>query len=269
MGLEVAVHEAAAVEEEEEGLRGSLRLRLNHRRRDVEPGGEAGDGEVADGADRLLAPASRVWRRIGPGAVRDRQRLGSQRSPATRCSRSISWTSTASGCTVDAPPAVRPAARCSLGRQRHHRAQADGFEAVPRLGTRATYRSPIDDMTDGMTLDSLPRDAVSSHGEGVPEETLRRRAAVRARPRGARRGREVRRPLPRPRAVLAAVQPARPRARRGPRAAAAGADPLPGDLHQQPRRVLHGPGRRPQAPDRRRARRTRGVRADAAARCSS
>ena len=42
-------------------------------------------------------------------------------------------------------------------------------------------------------------------------------------------------------------------------AAAARAGPLPGDLRQQPRRVLHGPGRRAQAPHRRRRRRARGV----------
>ena len=42
--------------------------------------------------------------------------------------------------------------------------------------------------------------------------------------------------------------------------AAARARPVPGHLRQQPRRVLHGPGRRPQAPHRRRGRRPRGVR---------
>ena len=48
----------------------------------------------------------------------------------------------------------------------------------------------------------------------------------------------------------------------GPAAARAG--PVPRDLRQQPRRVLHGPGGRPQAPHRRRRRRARGLRADAA-----
>ena len=48
------------------------------------------------------------------------------------------------------------------------------------------------------------------------------------------------------------------------RPAAAGAGPVPGDLRQQPRRVLHGAGGRPQASDRGRCRRPRGVRADAA-----
>ena len=46
--------------------------------------------------------------------------------------------------------------------------------------------------------------------------------------------------------------------------AAAGAGALPGHLRQQPRRVLHGPGGRPQAPDRRRRRRPRGLRPAAA-----
>ena len=74
----------------------------------------------------------------------------------------------------------------------------------------------------------------------------------------------TRRPVPRPRAVLAALQPAGARAGRGPDAAAARAGAVPGDLRQQPRRVLHGPGGRPQAPDRRRRRRPRRLRADAA-----
>ena len=46
--------------------------------------------------------------------------------------------------------------------------------------------------------------------------------------------------------------------------AAARARPVPGHLRQQPRRVLHGPGRRPQAAHRCRGRRARGVGNDAA-----
>ena len=63
------------------------------------------------------------------------------------------------------------------------------------------------------------------------------------------------RPLPRPRAELARLQPAGARARRGPRPPAARARQLPGDLREQPRRVLHGARRRPQAPHRDRPRR--------------
>ena len=54
-----------------------------------------------------------------------------------------------------------------------------------------------------------------------------------------------------------------------PTAAAAGAGPLPGHLRQQPRRVLHGPGRRPQAPHRHRPGRALAPRASSRARCSS
>ena len=49
-----------------------------------------------------------------------------------------------------------------------------------------------------------------------------------------------------------------------PRAATAGTRPVPGDLRQQPRRVLHGPRRRTQAPHRHRARGHRGQRPRAA-----
>ena len=69
------------------------------------------------------------------------------------------------------------------------------------------------------------------------------------------------RPLLQPRALLARLQPAGARAGRGPRGAAAGAAPLLRDLRLQPRRVLHGPGRRPLRPARRRDRRPRPRRA--------
>ncbi len=91
-------------------------------------------------------------------------------------------------------------------------------------------------------------------------------AAVRARRRGAGPPGEVRRPLPRPRAVVAALQPAAARDGRGREPAAARAGPVDGVLRQQPRRVLHGPRRRPQAPDRGRDGRAGGVRDDAARR---
>ena len=68
-------------------------------------------------------------------------------------------------------------------------------------------------------------------------------------------------PLRRPRDLVAGLQRARPGARRGPGPAAAGARALPGDLRLEPRRVLHGPGRRPQAPHRHRHGRDRRVRA--------
>ena len=78
----------------------------------------------------------------------------------------------------------------------------------------------------------------------------RRRAR---RPAGADRHsplRPARRPLPQPRAVVARLQRPRARAGRGPQPAAAGARQVPGDLREQPRRVLHGPRRRAEAPRR-------------------
>ena len=76
--------------------------------------------------------------------------------------------------------------------------------------------------------------------------------------------RPARRPLPRARAVVAAVQRAGAPARHGPGRAAARAHPLPRDLRQQPRRVLHGAGRRAQAAHRHRPRRAHRRRARAA-----
>ena len=64
-------------------------------------------------------------------------------------------------------------------------------------------------------------------------------------------------PLLQPRALLARLQPAGAGAGRGPRGAAAGAAPVLRDLRLQPRRVLHGPGRRAVRPARRRDRRPR------------
>ena len=139
--------------------------------------------------------------------------------------------------------------------------------AQPLLGCLPRHRlgSPVADPARGHGL------ARRGAAGGDPEphrrhgrRQLRRRAPLRAGLRGAGRGHGVRRPVPRPRALLAALQPARPRARRGHLAAAAGAGAVPGDLRQQPRRVLHGARRRPQAAHRRRRRRARRQRADAA-----
>ncbi len=63
------------------------------------------------------------------------------------------------------------------------------------------------------------------------------------------------RPLLQPRALLARLQPAGSRTGGGPRGTAAGAAALLRDLRLQPRRVLHGPGRRPVRPARCRHRR--------------
>ena len=76
------------------------------------------------------------------------------------------------------------------------------------------------------------------------------------------------RPLHRPRAVLARVQPPRARPRRGRAAADPRALELPRDLRVEPRRVLHGAGRRPEAPHPHRSSRCRRTSAARRRRCS-
>ena len=98
-------------------------------------------------------------------------------------------------------------------------------------------------------------------------EAVAARSGQPARPHpGARLG-AARRPLPQPRAVLARLQRPGAGAGRGPQPAAAGAGQVPGDLRHQPRRVLHGPGGRAEAP--RRDRPGRAQRRRALARASS
>jgi hypothetical protein len=71
VGVEVAVHEPAPVEEEEQ-----RRLdELGHRGRRVEAGGAVGDDEVADGADRLAAGGEPGVLEDRRATLRDRQRL--------------------------------------------------------------------------------------------------------------------------------------------------------------------------------------------------
>ena len=95
---------------------------------------------------------------------------------------------------------------------------------------------------------------------GIAQPGVRRRAAVRH--RGGRRPSGG--PFLRSRAELARVQPAGPRTGRGRPDPAARAGQVPGHLRQQPGRVLHGPGRRSEAPDRGRGRGAGGQRAAAA-----
>ena len=71
--------------------------------------------------------------------------------------------------------------------------------------------------TEPMSTDSMPSVAQLRRGERRARD-VRRGAAVLPRPRRPRRGGEVRRPLPRPGDLLAALQPAGARAGRGPRA---------------------------------------------------
>src|SRR5699024_9984748 len=71
------------------------------------------------------------------------------------------------------------------------------------------------------------------------------------------------RPLPRPGAQLAGIQRTRPRPRLGPADPAARAGAVPVDLRDQPRRVLHGPRRRAQAPHQHRPGRAQRDRPDA------
>ena len=102
-----------------------------------------------------------------------------------------------------------------------------------------------------------PARARRRSGSIASEHPSKSRQGRRARPRGSRA-------VLQPRAVVAGVQPARARARRGPGRAAAGAAEVHRDRGQQPRRVLHGPRRRPPRPGRRRHRDAAAGRAHAA-----
>src|SRR5690606_5452903 len=106
-------------------------------------------------------------------------------------------------------------------------------------------------------LRGLHRRAPTAHrgGRGLRSGTRHRRRPGRLRgDAGGRRRPAAAGPLPRPGAQLARLQRARPRTGRGSRHPAAGTRELPRDLRQQPRRVLHGPGGRSEAPHRHRRR---------------
>jgi hypothetical protein len=68
--VEVAVHEAAAVEEDQQ------RTRRRDAGREVEPAGQVADRQTADRPDRLPAAGHRGVTQHGPAALEDRQRLG-------------------------------------------------------------------------------------------------------------------------------------------------------------------------------------------------
>ena len=131
------------------------------------------------------------------------------------------------------------------------------------LGHRRRVHAAADRPPTGRLRSGPPRVRGRRMESRTVDATARRRPGRRrpGAPRPSRRTAAARRPVPRPRAVLAGVQRAGARARRGPRPAAARARQVPGDLRQQPRRVLHGARRRPQAAHRHRHRRARGQRA--------
>ena len=133
---------------------------------------------------------------------------------------------------VDTPEDLRRA--LALGARPAH-----GGGRSPRLSVTAVHRHGA-------------RWAGEHRAAGHRDRARDRRAVVRRAVRAAADRRAASTaaggPLPQPRAVLARLQRAGAGAGRGPRGAAARAGEVPGDLRQQPRRVLHGPGRRAQAP---------------------
>ena len=120
----------------------------------------------------------------------------------------------------------------------------------PRDGATPSATATADGPRPGRAAAAPPADAPRPcpTRRTPPSRSTRRPAPPRADLRAARR------PLPQPRAVLAGLQRPGARAGRGPQPAAAGAGQVPGDLRVQPRRVLHGPGGRAEAPRRDRAR---------------
>ena len=144
--------------------------------------------------------------------------------------------------SIGAPPARR---RAGVGRPRR-----GGTATANSTATRSTPAAPAP--AERPASDD-PR-AAGRHPGGA-RRGGRGRSDQPARPHPGTRVGAARRPLPQPRAVLARLQRPGAGARRGPQPAAAGAGQVPRDLRVQPRRVLHGAGRRAEAPRRHRARR--------------
>ncbi len=278
VGVEVAVDEPAAVEVEQQAAGLTGRDAVPPRRqagRQVVARRAARRPQVADRADRLAAADDLrgVQHRVATVGHGKRLRPGDPRQPL-QPQHQLGLEATAS---ARRRPPAGPASRRSTGAgSPSTRLEGGGFDGGPDRHAH-NLRAPADRPTSprrspvGATLTSCrwrccrsltrtppPPCAADSRraATGCPRSSRRRTSRAR-RPRRHPGGP---RPFPRPRALLAPLQPAGPRARRGPRPAAPRAGPLPGDLHQQPRRVLHGPGGRPQAPDRDRARRPRGCR---------
>ena len=240
------------------------------RRRRPRGGRAAGAARRARDLPRL-ARAARSWRAPTPAptssssAAHRHLRPGRSSRPgpaACRSSRSPRaarrrWSRTATpGCSAGPTPITSPAPCCSspprrcCARQPRRRRGPRRPRAL--LGARA-----------GAARRRLPAGPWTPSRVTAAEQVATRPAPPDARPGEASDGAAVRwldrrsRALLQPRALLARLQRAGAGAGRGPRGAAARAAQLLRDLRLQPRRVLHGPGRRPARPDRRRDRRPR------------
>ena len=205
-------------------------------------GGEMGKRDAV--VDRMTTTRARALRSREPRRL---DAAAPARVEHPRCPSTSGWPCASSSSPVAHPTDVRWGLVPSDPR-RARRSHPD----------LATSCSPSGATLLGMTPDSVPLE-----DPGVGESFVVAPPYTPDRGRARQRG-EVRRPLPRPGALVAEVQPPGARAGRGRAAAAAGADPLPGDLREQPGRVLHGPRGRAEAPDRGRGGRARGVRAAAA-----
>ena len=149
-----------------------------------------------------------------PARGGDRRRAASRSAPSAPPAAGSPRPTCSPAC---GSPAPRPSPRRSSSTA-PRRSSTD-----PRLGPTAAAVHPTVPHWRHARQPRLPdpRDQLAGRRAGrrgalrAPDRHLRRRAAVRARRRGARRGPEVRRPVPRPGALLAPAQPAGPRAGRG------------------------------------------------------
>ena len=210
MGVEVAVHPAAAVEEDQQraGLAGRALVGLEGTY--SRPGGP--HRQVAHRTDRLLAAGQPGLAQDRPPPLGDRQRLrprlaGQPLQPQHQLGVG------GQGLAVADHPAAgeQPLHRLRAGRGAASgsalRGARAGVVAVLDGGNLPVPRTEVPRASFTLrdaTLPPCPSASPSLEDHGAPRRGLRRRPAVRPRRRGARRGREVRRPLPRPRAVLAA-----------------------------------------------------------------
>ena len=275
MALEVAVHPAAAVDEQQ-----------RRRRLGAQPLGRG----VEPGVQRTLArrpPRGRARRRSAARpptmpAVRSIARRASASgrpptagTPASSCSASIScisvarrWPSRTTRPTEQPP--LHPAREAHRRREgRRSRRRTGGRARAPTVRSRPVHLAVGDCRTCPPTASSQP--------SGPTRRRVRStRACASSRPTSSTSTRPTTRRttafdpgefedrfLDRELSWLRFNQRVLELAE-DEDAAAARAGAVPGHLRQQPRRVLHGPRRRAQAPDRRRRRRTRRVRADAA-----
>ncbi len=166
MGVQVAVHEATTVEEDEQpaGVRDVARC--------VEAAGEVADGKVAHGTDRLTTPGHRGLVQDREPPVRDRERLGS-RHPREALQAQHQLGLGRQGLAVDHDRSAGQDPLHRLG-QRHHGLEGLRLELLLQchLGNVALYtvRSPGGATIRTMSLEIVPARVDQHDGAGVPDE---------------------------------------------------------------------------------------------------